>query len=102
MQLGKVGRVKAYQQAVLAEWPKGGQLCQKIAAFSSKVNELGSRACGDDGVQAALVEEGDQLMAKALGSMLTGLGRRRCTASYPRWARGVLAARGSIKSAQHM
>ena len=59
VQLGKVGRVKAYQQAVLAEWPKGGQLCQKIAAFSSKVSELGSRAWEDSGVEAALVEEGD-------------------------------------------
>ena len=27
VQLGKVGRVKAYQEAVMAEWPKGGQLC---------------------------------------------------------------------------
>ena len=27
VQLGKVGRVKAYQQAVLSKWSKGGQLC---------------------------------------------------------------------------
>ena len=27
VQLGKVGRAKEYQRAVLAEWPKGGQLC---------------------------------------------------------------------------
>ena len=42
VQLGKVGRVKAYQQAVLSKWPKGGQLCQRIAAFSSRVSELGA------------------------------------------------------------
>jgi len=64
VQLGKVGRVKTYQQAVLKEWPKGGQLCQKIAAFSSRVGQLGSRAWEDSEVEAALVEEGDQLMAE--------------------------------------
>ena len=67
MQLGKVGRIKAYRQVVLAEWPKGGQLCQKIAAFSSRVSELGSRAWEDNEAEAALVEEGDQMMAEALG-----------------------------------
>ena len=72
VQLGKVGRVKAYQQAVLAEWPKGGQLCQKIAAFSSKVSELGSRAREDSEAEAALVEDGDQLMAEALRTILAG------------------------------
>ena len=44
VQLGKAGRAKAYQQALLAEWPKGGQMCQKVAAFSSRVSELGNRA----------------------------------------------------------
>ena len=72
VQLGKVGRVKAYQQAVLAEWPKGGQLCQEIAAFSSRVCEMGSRAWKDSVVEAALVKEGDQLMAEALRAVLAG------------------------------
>ena len=35
VQLGKVSRVKDYQQAVLSKWPKGSQLCQKIAASGS-------------------------------------------------------------------
>ena len=43
MQLGKVGRVKAYQEAVLTKWTKGGQLCPKIAAFSDRVTEMESR-----------------------------------------------------------
>ena len=72
VQLGKVGRVKAYQQAVLAKWPKGGQLCQKIAAFSNRVSEMGSQAWKDSGVEVALVKEGDQLMAEALGAVLAG------------------------------
>ena len=72
MQLGKVGRVKAYQEAVLEEWPKGGQLCKRIAAFSSWVGELGEKAWKDKEAEATLVEEGDQLMAEALGAMLAG------------------------------
>ena len=52
MQLGKVGRVKAYQRAVLTEWLKWGQLCQKIAAFSSRVDWLGSKAWGDSELTA--------------------------------------------------
>ena len=72
VQLGKVGRVKTYQQAVLKEWPKGGQLCHKIAAFSSRVGQLVSRAWEDSEVEAALVEEGDQLMAEALRAMQAG------------------------------
>ena len=36
VQLGKAGRVMAYQQAMLAKWPKEGQLCQKIAANPTK------------------------------------------------------------------
>ena len=71
VQLGKVGRVKDYQMAVLEEWPKGGQLCQRIAAFSSKVSELGDRAWEDKEVEASLVKEGDQLMAEATGALLT-------------------------------
>ena len=59
-------------QAVLAKWPKGGQLCQKIAAFSNRVSEMGSRAWKDSEVEAALVKEGDQLMAEALGAVLAG------------------------------
>ena len=43
VQLSKVDRVKAYQQAVLAVWPKGGQLCQRTTTFSSRVRELGAR-----------------------------------------------------------
>ena len=46
VQLGKVGRVKAYQQAVLAEWPKGGQLCQRIAAFSNQGKRAGESSMG--------------------------------------------------------
>ena len=40
--------------------------------FSSKVSELGSRAWEDSEVEAALVEEGDQLMAEALWAVLAG------------------------------
>ena len=72
VQLGKVGRVKAYQQAVLAKWPKGGQVCQRIAAFSSRVGEAGCRAWKDSEVEAALVKEGDQLMAEALEAVMAG------------------------------
>ena len=72
VQLGKVGRVKVYQQAVLAVWPKGGQLCQRIAAFSTRVVELGACAWEDKEVVAALVGEGDLLMAEALETMLAG------------------------------
>ena len=59
---------------MLAEWPKwgGGQLCQRIAAFSSRVSELGSRAWEDNEVETALVEGDDQLMAEVLGSTLAG------------------------------
>ena len=53
-------------------WPKGGRLCQKITAFNSRVRELGARAWEDTAVDAALVEEGDQLMAEALEAMLAG------------------------------
>ena len=55
---------------MLAEWPKGGQLCQEIAAFSSRVCEMGSRSWKDSVVEAALVKEGDQLMAEALRAVL--------------------------------
>ena len=72
MQLGKVGRVKDYQQVVLSKWPKGSQLCQKIAAFASRVSAMGSRAWEDSEVEAALVKEGDQLMAGTLGAVLAG------------------------------
>ena len=72
MQLGKAGRVKTYQQAVLKEWPKGGQLCQKIAAFSSRVGQLVSRAREHSEVEAVLVGEGDQLMAEALRAVQAG------------------------------
>ena len=49
-------------------------MCQRIAAFSSRVSGLGSRAWEDSEVEAALVEEGDELVAeaRALGSMLAG------------------------------
>ena len=70
VQLGKVGRVKAYQHAVLIRWPKRGQLCQKIPAFRSRVSEVGSRAWKDCEVETALVKEGDQLAAETLGAML--------------------------------
>ena len=70
VQLGKVGRVKACQQAVLAEWSKGGQLSQEIAAFSNQVSDLEDRAWGDKEIEAALVEEGDQLMAEAPAAVL--------------------------------
>ena len=30
VQLGKVGRVKAYQQAVLTRWPKGGSCVRRL------------------------------------------------------------------------
>ena len=72
VQLGKEGRVKAYQQAVLAVWPRGGQLCQKITAFSSRAGELGARAWEDTEMEATPVEEGDPLMSEALGAMLAG------------------------------
>jgi hypothetical protein len=55
VQLGKVDSVKAYQQAVLTRWPKGEHLCQKIAAFSSRVSKEGNRAWKDCEVEAALV-----------------------------------------------
>ena len=57
-QLGKVGRVKACQQAVLTRWPKGGQMCKKIAAFSNRVSEVGSRAWKDSVVEAAPPRKG--------------------------------------------
>ena len=47
-------------------------MCQKIAAFSSKVSEVESRAWKECEAEAALVKEGDQLMADALGAMLAG------------------------------
>ena len=72
LQMGKVGGVKAYQQAMLAEWPKGGQLCQEMIASNSRVSELGSRAWEDSEVEAALVEEGGQLMVEALRAILAG------------------------------
>jgi hypothetical protein len=72
VQLGKVGRAKDYQLAVLSKWPKGSQLCQKIAAFRSRVSEAGCRAWKDSEAEAALVGEGDQLMAEALGAVLPG------------------------------
>jgi hypothetical protein len=72
VQLGKVGRVKDYQQAVLSKWSKGDQLCQKIVAFASRVSAMGSRAWEDSEVEAALVKEGDQLMAETLGAVLAG------------------------------
>ena len=43
-----------------------------MAAFSSRVSEMGSRAWTDSEVEAALAEEGDQLMAEALGTVLAG------------------------------
>ena len=70
--MDKVERVKAYQQAVLAKWPKGGQPCQKIATFSNRVSELGSRAWEGGEAEAALVEEALQLVADALGALLAG------------------------------
>ena len=57
---------------MLSKWPKGGQLCQKMAAFTSRVSEIGSRAWKDSEAEAALVEEGDQLMAETLGVVLAG------------------------------
>ena len=57
---------------MLAKWPRGGHLCQKIAAFSNRVSKLGSQAWRDSEVEAALVKEGDQLMAEALGAVLAG------------------------------
>ena len=43
VQLGKVGRVKCYQQAVEKEWPKESQLSGKITEFCSMVSEMDTR-----------------------------------------------------------
>ena len=57
---------------MLSKWSKGGQLCQKIATFASRMSAMGSRAWEDSEVETALVKEGDQLMAEALGAVQAG------------------------------
>ena len=116
MQLDKVGRDKTYQQAVMKEWPKGGQLCQKITSFSSRVDQLGSRAWEVSEMEAALVEEDDQLMAKALRAVQAGqeevhnklfkLGKRssdsqRKHQSSPAYVRLAQETRMALRLARH-
>ena len=51
MQLGKVGRVKCYQEAVVKEWPKEGLMSNKMTEFCDMVNEMGSRVWEDKAVE---------------------------------------------------
>ena len=72
MQLGKVGRIKCYQEAVEKEWPKDGQLSNKITEFCNMVNEMGTTVWENKAVEEEMVAQGNKLMTEALGAMLTG------------------------------
>jgi len=72
VQLGKVDRVKGYQEAVVKKWPKEGLLSSRITEYCNMVNEMGSRVWEDKAVEEDVVAQGDQLMAEALGAMLAG------------------------------
>jgi ribonuclease HI len=72
VQLGKVGRIKCYQEAVEKKWPEEGQLSNEITEFCSMVNEMGSRVWEDKAVEEEMVTQGNRLMTEALGAMLSG------------------------------
>ena len=72
VQLGKVGRIKCYQEAVEKKWPEEGQLSNEITEFCSMVNEMGSRVWEDKAVEEEVVTQGNRLMTEALGAMLSG------------------------------
>jgi hypothetical protein len=72
VQLGKVDRVKCYQEAMEKEWPKDGQLSNKITGFCDMVNKMGIRVWENKAVEEEMVTQGNTLMTKALGAMLTG------------------------------
>ena len=55
VQLGKVGRVKGYQEAVVKKWPKEGQLCSKITEYCNMVNEMGSRVWEEKAIEEDVV-----------------------------------------------
>ena len=71
VQLGKVDRVKGYQEAAVKKWPKGGQLCGRITEYCNMVTEMGSRVWEEKTAMEDVVAQGNQLMAEALGTMLT-------------------------------
>ena len=55
VQLGKVGRVKCYQEAVVKEWPKEGLLSNTITEFCNRVNEMDTRVWEDKAVEEEVV-----------------------------------------------
>ena len=55
MQLGKVGRVKCYQEGVVKEWPKEGLLSNTITEFCNRVNEMDTRVWEDKAVEEEVV-----------------------------------------------
>ena len=55
VQLGKVDRVKCYQQAVEKEWPKEGRMSSEITEYCSTVKKVGSRVWEDWAVEEEVV-----------------------------------------------